>query len=598
MTNILYISFKKIFNKKTKAFLLILPIAILLATAIIVSSQIQNIQSAVNSNVFESIQNQNTIIQIKKDVQTDPSDPRSFFNVNTNFTETDIANSKSVANISGISMNYSIPVRPIKTTNLIEGKTITFSALNVLDSESASLFTNETFEYSDGTIPIILNAKSFTETIEDWGGLDSISINPRAARGSTPASGTPQTIALGPTKIQNIEYDKSDIIGKEFDITIGGLDTLQSYKIERDESTNNIVFKKLTTDELATQEKTRNESISKYWDYQKISTPQTYHFKVVGLIESESDTKVYVPEDFAKVATDAFVANEVSSRTAEPETSLLGSTYSGLTYNGETLSSGNGRGGFNFRAGGNRMQGQPQMGGGVPQLTQSISYFIPGLVITEDSSGNVTGIDKSASVFDDSIKSSDTVTVKINNLVNRKQVIEDLSKAGFAYQDVSKSEVISSLQSTLSVASNYLSWGFIATVSLVIILALYKFVADSRREIGIFRAMGMKSSTVLVMVLIQGIVSVLLGSVIGIALGVGLNILVASGVSTWFDLNITNSMKALYNITATVPVSVFLNIDWNSAVKYLLVASGIAIIASTFPALKASRMKPVEAIKE
>lgn len=598
MTNILYISFKKIFNKKTKAFLLILPIAILLATAIIVSSQIQNIQSAVNSNVFESIQNQNTIIQIKKDVQTDPSDPRSFFNVNTNFTETDIANSKSVANISGISMNYSIPVRPIKTTNLIEGKTITFSALNVLDSESASLFTNETFEYSDGTIPIILNAKSFTETIEDWGGLDSISINPRAARGSTPTSGTPQTIALGPTKIQNIEYDKSDIIGKEFDITIGGLDTLQSYKIERDESTNNIVFKKLTTDELATQEKTRNESISKYWDYQKISTPQTYHFKVVGLIESESDTKVYVPEDFAKVATDAFIANEVSSRIAEPETTLLGSTYSGLTYNGETLSSGNGRGGFNFRVGGNRTQGQPQMGGGVPQLTQTISYFIPGLVITEDSSGNVTGIDKSASVFDDSIKSSDTVTVKINNLINRKQVIEDLSKAGFAYQDVSKSEVISSLQSTLSVASNYLSWGFIATVSLVIILALYKFVADSRREIGIFRAMGMKSSTVLVMVLIQGIMSVLLGSVIGIALGVGLNILIASGVSTWFDVNITNSMKALYNITATVPVSVFLNIDWNSAVKYLLVASGIAIIASTFPALKASRMKPVEAIKE
>lgn len=604
MSNIFYISFKKIFNKKTKAFLLIIPIAVLLAIATIISSQIQNIQAAVNSNVFASIQNQNSVLQIKKDVQVDPSDPRSFFNVNTNFTEADVTNAKNVANISGLSMNYSIPVRPIKTSNLVDGKTITFSTVSVLDSESAKLFTNENFEYSEGTttIPIILNAKSFSENYEDWEGQDSITVNPRAQRNTTATPGARQNIAIGPAKTRSIDYKKSDIVGKEFDMTIGGLDTLQDYKISRDSSTNSIVFTKLTADEQTAQTQARTDAISKYWDYTKISTPQTYHFKVVGIIESDSDSKVYVPESFAKIATDAYIANEVSSRTSTPGTDVLGSTFTGLTYDGTTLASGNGRGGFGGGFGGGQRNGGNRTGAGNPMeaipQTPTISYFIPGLVLSEDTNGSVTGINTTANVFDDSVKTSDTMSVKINSLDNRKQVIADLATAGFAYQDISKSDVITNLQTTLSQVSKYLSWGFIAFVSTIIVLALYKFVADSRREIGIFRAMGMKSGTVLSMVLIQGILSVILGSILGLAIGYGLNFLVAGGIYNWFDSNVTSSMRALYNISNSVPLSNFVNVDWSSAVRYLLIASGLGIIASTFPAIKASRMKPVEAIKE
>lgn len=599
ITNIFYISIKKIFNKKTKSYLLIVPIALIICAAILISSQITNISSALSSGIFSTIQNQNSVLQIKKNIQIDANDPRSFFNVNSNFTQVDLDTAKKIPNISNVSINYNIPVKNSITKNLFDNISLPLGNISVIDEESAKIFTDQPFIYETGKdIPIILNAKSFIETYEDWGGQTEIEIT-RPTNGTNGANRQQASgLQIGATKQRNISYNKDDLIGKEIEISFGGLDSLPTFKIQRDSTTRSTKFIKLTDEELATSKALMKTEISKYYDFDKISTPVTFKFKVVGLIENESNTKTYIPTTFGDALVSSLVNNERTSRTTDIPVAELNQVLQGMTFDGETLSlaSGNGRGG-NF--------GGQGLGGANQRLAQNDQnqnvfvqkYNISGLVIeTNSDTSAVVGIYKGDNYWSGASKTSDTVSLKISDLSQRNKVIKDLNAAGFSYVDVSKSDTITNLENTLKSVSGMLLIGFVILLITIVIFSLYKYVSDSRKEIGVFRAIGMTSKTVLMMILLQAIICLIIGILLGTGFGILANTIAANFIHSWFDSNVVAQMKTLYGLSESIPLSTFMQIDYTSIIQYLVITLLVGSIISLIPAYKASSVKPIEAI--
>jgi len=575
------INIKKLQFRTSKALFLIIPITFLVALSIIISSQVKNFQTATDESIFGEIEEESTVLEVVYQVESS-GDFRQMFMQENKFTETELATIKSIDSVSNASMNYSIPIRTITTSDLFSEKTMSFGEIIALDESMAGLYTTEEFTYTEGeAVPIILNANTFIERYEDWGGQDEFTVDMRAARDSRE-----DIHSITPMKSRAIEYGKDDLIGKKFDITFGGLDDVGNFEVERDMGV--VTFTKLTEDEIAERENARKESIGTYWNYDAIAEGITYTFKVVGVIESEDSRATYVPEDFASTVMADYIDSQLASRTdTELPNDLLDATYTGLTYDGTELSSGFGGGmGSGF--------GRPHQ-----LMGDNESYSIPGLVIevSEEDSNEVLGIYDDTEVFDDAVKTGDTISIKINSIFDRNQVVDDLNSLGYAYQDVNKLDVFENLQKTLNQVSVGVIIAFIVLTIAVIILTMSKFVSESTKEIGIFRAVGFTKGNILTIFLSQSLLFTAVGYLLGVLIGTAGNVGVSSFMGNWFDSLVTNTIRESYNVVNDVDYSIFTGLDVVSIGILSAILLIVTIVISFIPAIKASNVSPVEAIK-
>jgi putative ABC transport system permease protein len=147
-------------------------------------------------------------------------------------------------------------------------------------------------------------------------------------------------------------------------------------------------------------------------------------------------------------------------------------------------------------------------------------------------------------------------------------------------------EQASSLQQVLKFF-NYILIGF-ASVSLfvAIFLILNTFsiiVAQRTRELALLRAIGANRRQVIGSVLLEAVVVGLLASVIGLALGVGAGALLAKVFASFGG-------GGLILAPLAVPMAA-----WISA---FVVGVGVTVLAALIPALRASRIAPVAAMRE
>ena len=118
-----------------------------------------------------------------------------------------------------------------------------------------------------------------------------------------------------------------------------------------------------------------------------------------------------------------------------------------------------------------------------------------------------------------------------------------------------------------------------------IVSTLTMVVTDKTREIGILRAMGMKARAIRTIFLVQGLV---IGAV-GTAIGATIGLIASFGLGTYKWIALEPQVYFIDHLPATTePVDVAL----------IVVASlAIAGLATLYPAIQASRLLPIEAIR-
>jgi len=124
-----------------------------------------------------------------------------------------------------------------------------------------------------------------------------------------------------------------------------------------------------------------------------------------------------------------------------------------------------------------------------------------------------------------------------------------------------------------------------------------KLISESTKEIGIFRAIGMRKEDILTMFVSQSLLYVIIGYVAGVAFGILLNFVSSTIVYTWFNSFVDDTISQTFNVVSAVDSSIFRDINWFSVLTYSILLFIISLIVSIIPSLSASKISPVEAIK-
>jgi putative ABC transport system permease protein len=230
--------------------------------------------------------------------------------------------------------------------------------------------------------------------------------------------------------------------------------------------------------------------------------------------------------------------------------------------------------------------------GHVSAVLQEIGGF--GVVGPSDSAVYIP-ISKAESFF--GTDECDMIIVKLEN--DDKAAIDSTSKAirnafDKQVQVMSATAVLNILSSVFSIIELFL--GGIAAISLLvagigIMNIMIVSLMERTREIGILKALGMKSRTVLLVFLCESVIIGLMGAVIGIGSGWVLANVVAivfHGGGGAFMGNQAAGTGGM-TITPVLTPSVFLGA--------LAFGVGVSVIFALYPAWRASKLKPVEALR-
>ncbi len=182
------------------------------------------------------------------------------------------------------------------------------------------------------------------------------------------------------------------------------------------------------------------------------------------------------------------------------------------------------------------------------------------------------------------------IIVKLRN--SDSATIERVSKAitdyfGNQVSVVSSTAILSLVNTIFSTIQLFL--GGIAAISLLvagigIMNIMIVSLIERTREIGILKALGMKSRTVLAVFLCESVIIGLMGAIIGIFLGWAL----ANGVAVLFSTGIFGGSANVDIVPMLTP---------EVLIGALGFGIGISVIFALYPAWRASKLKPVDALR-
>jgi len=177
------------------------------------------------------------------------------------------------------------------------------------------------------------------------------------------------------------------------------------------------------------------------------------------------------------------------------------------------------------------------------------------------------------------------VTFSDTNPASEGAQKDALSKAG-NYSAISLKEQIKTITTVISAITTALNVvGVIAlfAASFGIINTLLMSVYERTQEVGLMKALGMHRAKVFSLFAIEAVLVGFWGSLIAVAAGWGVSNLVSQWASNAF-------LKDFEGFTLLV-------VTPQNAVFVILLIMLIAFVAGTFPAIKASRLNPIEALR-
>ena len=232
-------------------------------------------------------------------------------------------------------------------------------------------------------------------------------------------------------------------------------------------------------------------------------------------------------------------------------------------------------------------QGSGQMGGmrggpgGIGRVTSS---FITGYKtwLTETEGEKLSSI--SARAENEDVVEEVATAIETKLFANRDVTDTDKADVAVTTSDdllSTVSSVATSFTSTLTgIAAISLLVGGIGIMNIMLVT-----VTERTREIGLRRALGAKSRHIVYQFLLESLLLTLIGGLIGVGIGVAFGSNLTSLISTGFG-----GMGAGGSSTQVV-------IDFSTILLAVGISMGIGILFGLFPALKAAKLDPVEALR-
>ena len=193
-------------------------------------------------------------------------------------------------------------------------------------------------------------------------------------------------------------------------------------------------------------------------------------------------------------------------------------------------------------------------------------------------------------------KNFDSITIKIKDISLTDDTVAQLTKKLMVshgiLQDSKKDFSINSLKSMQERVSSALSsmslfLTAIAAISLIvgaigIMNTMFTSVLEKTKEIGILKAIGAKNRDILTIFLLNSGIIGLIGGILGVILG-----MIFSGVISQLAGGISIGRGALFStyVSLTLIIEVF------------LLSIGVGLISGAIPAYRASKLKPVDALR-
>ena len=189
----------------------------------------------------------------------------------------------------------------------------------------------------------------------------------------------------------------------------------------------------------------------------------------------------------------------------------------------------------------------------------------------------------------------DSITLKVANTDDVDQVMEEADKKLMISRHLTEKEKDFSISSSQSVQETMsditqtltLFLGAIAAVSLLvgavgIANTMFTSVLEKTKEIGIMKSIGAKNSDIMMIFLLNSAIVGLVGGLLGICLG--------TGISSLLPLLGMKMMGMGREGLTTVVTPTLL-------IYALLISIGIGMVAGVIPAYRASKLKPVDALR-
>lgn len=648
---------KKVTFNKSKSLFVIIPITLLFTIIVIAASEALSMINVAHDSIFSPLASQNEVLELTKNQQPLPRFMQQEES-ESGYSLTDNVLISTIDNVEKTSFVSELPISLIKVEGLFTDNAISISSLAGLDPDFAALYTDQDFTYTEGEpIPIILNANDFVEIYEDWQGKSEISIDYTQA--SDPSK-IDELSSQTPVKSRAIAYNREGLLGKIINISFGGLDDIYTIKQETTSTGIKYVLKtteEITAEENARKAAIEKywdyELIAQPLVYQfkvvGISEGSDKSFTYIPASFASQLMNNYVSNELA-------ARNGTEIPTDDQNSVYLGLVFDGVSVENDSNSSifagirrqVNAQVEDQFAQVNEQIESQNQqiaqanaqntnlqrefadslekpqpgqgMGGGFrfPSMVHinSVSnldsgnikisypgstntYTVPGLIFEQDRSsseilGEYTAFDLETGTIP---LTANTILIKLNDIVNREQVVSDLNEKGFNYQDYSQYKAYEQLESQLSVILNVASVIFMAISALFVLINMAKFVSEGKREIGIFRAIGATQGDIRTLFILQSLIYILLSIGFGLVSGYLIINLISTPMAGYAQELLNNITGGGITLASGINSQSFLSFNAELILIYSAILILVTLIVSLIPANQAARISPVEAIR-
>ncbi len=219
---------------------------------------------------------------------------------------------------------------------------------------------------------------------------------------------------------------------------------------------------------------------------------------------------------------------------------------------------------------------------------QTKQFIISGI----STSAGGQGFDNSVLIHIDTLRDmldrdgkSSSFLVKLNDRTKALEV-KNFFLASFPNDDFEAETIEESAETTLRGFRsgigmiNMIGYFGMMSSSFAIVTIQMMLVSSKTREIGIMRSIGAKRKDILILFLLQGMIIGVVGASVGTAAGLGYTFFAKETKMAW---------------EGGIPLEVTYN--WPKIIQTAFMSFGLAITASIYPAYRATKLQPVEAIR-